>query len=81
VHICWKKDLEEKVWRKVKSVGSRRGITDDIKSRMQLANLTMKNMFYMWEAKAVSLELRLKLFHVYVLPVQRRDMGAYRAAC
>jgi len=65
------------VWRKAKSVGSRLGITNDIESRMQLANLAMNNMFYMWGAKAVSLELKLKLFHVYVLPVLLYNAGTW----
>ncbi|XP_035669034.1 uncharacterized protein LOC118411107 [Branchiostoma floridae] len=76
-HICWRTDREEEVWRKAKTVGFRLGITDDIEGKMQLANLAMKNMFYMWGAKAVSLELKLKLFHVYVLPVLLYNAGTW----
>ncbi|KAI8514759.1 E3 ubiquitin-protein ligase ubr1 [Branchiostoma belcheri] len=65
------------VWRKAKSVGSRLGIADDIEGRIQLANLAMKNMWHMWGAKAVSLELKLKLFHVYVLPVLLYNAGTW----
>ncbi|KAI8514412.1 hypothetical protein Bbelb_087360 [Branchiostoma belcheri] len=77
VHICWRKDRKEEVWRKAKSVGSRLGIADDIEGRIQLANLAMKSMWHMWGAKAVSLELKLKLFHVYVLPVLLYNAGTW----
>ncbi|XP_078674907.1 uncharacterized protein LOC144912958 [Branchiostoma floridae x Branchiostoma belcheri] len=77
VHICWRKDRKEEVWRKAKSAGSRLGIADDIEGRIQLANLAMKSMWHMWGAKAVSLELKLKLFHVYVLPVLPYNAGTW----
>ncbi|KAI8519232.1 hypothetical protein Bbelb_024890 [Branchiostoma belcheri] len=75
VHICHRKDREEEEWRTMRSVGSRLGIAEDIEERIQLANLVIKKIWHMWTSKHVSLELKIKLFHVYVIPVMLYNAG------
>ncbi|XP_035682844.1 uncharacterized protein LOC118420231 [Branchiostoma floridae] len=77
VHICLEKDREEEEWRKSKSVGSRLGIAEDIEERIQLANLAMRKMWKMWGTKHISLQLKLKLFEVYVIPVMLYNAGTW----
>ncbi|CAH1277378.1 Hypp9590 [Branchiostoma lanceolatum] len=77
VHICHEKDREEEEWRRKKSVGSRLGISDDIEERIQLANVAMRKMWSMWGTQHISLELKLKLFQVYVIPVILYNAGTW----
>ncbi|XP_078661532.1 uncharacterized protein LOC144905665 [Branchiostoma floridae x Branchiostoma belcheri] len=77
VHICHRKDREEEEWRTKKSVGSRLGIAEDIEERIQLANLAMKKIWHMWASKHISLELKIKLFHVYVISVMLYNAGTW----
>ena len=71
-------DRIEEDWRMTRKLGSLLGEAEDIARRKQLANVAFRKLSTVWFRRAhISLQLRLRLYASFVIPVLTYNMGTW----
>lgn len=64
-------------WKKVKSLGSLLGDSEDLENRMRLASVAFRQHLKIWPRRNfLSLHTRLRIYNAFVLPVLTYNIGA-----
>ena len=71
-------DRIEEEWRMTRKLGSLLGEAEDVARRKQLANVAFRKLMTVWFRRAhISLQLRLRLYASFVIPVLTYNMGTW----
>ena len=71
-------DRIEEEWRMTRKLGSLLGEAEDVARRRQLANVAFRKLSTVWFRRAhLSLQLRLRLYASFVIPVLTYNMGTW----
>ena len=71
-------DRIEEEWRMTRKLGSLLGEAEDVARRKQLANVAFRKLSTVWFRRAhISLQLRLRLYASFVIPVLTYNMGTW----
>ena len=71
-------DRIEEEWRMTRKLGSLLGEAEDVARRKQLANVAFRKLWTVWFRRAhISLQLRLRLYASFVIPVLTYNMGTW----
>ena len=71
-------DRIEEEWRMTRKLGSLLGEAEDVARRKQLANVAFRKLWTVWFRRAhISLQLRLRLYASFVIPVLTYTMGTW----
>ena len=71
-------DRIEEEWRMTRKLGSLLGEAEDVARRKQLANVAFRKLSTVWFRRAhISLQLRLRLYASFVIPVLTYNIGTW----
>ena len=71
-------DRIEEEWRMTRKLGSLLGEAEDVARRKQLANVAFRKLWTVWFRRThISLQLRLRLYASFVIPVLTYNMGTW----
>ena len=71
-------DRIQEEWRMTRKLGSLLGEAEDVVRRKQLANVAFRKLWTLWFRRSqISLQLRLRLYLSFVVPVQYGYMGTH----
>lgn len=70
-------DRSNEGWRMVKKLGSLLGDAEDVTRRKQLAAVAFKSLWQLWRRNCVSLQLKVRLYNAFVLPVLLYNCGTW----